>query len=218
MSGERAVNLDTSVIFNYVYATLPGEIEPDKGSQRLVDGDEIYCVGGGKAAGEFDALCERRYDLYDDLLDWLEANPDASIYEYDPTRREIHTSSNDLEHIRLDVQHEWGDAPRREQLSDIRRCMQDLGTFQDELPRLLDEVYEQMTNEALLEALDGLGLDHDTDVVVDAVEINRADGIDTLASFDSDLVADDQTEAINDAIRDVEDESLVLVIVHPEDV
>lgn len=219
MSADQEINLDTSILLNYVYAKLPGDIEDDRGSVQVLDSDRIYCVIGGKADSEFDALCERRYDLYEDLVEWLDGNPTADIYEYDPTSREIPTSSNDLDHIRFDVQHGWANDPRRKQLADIRRCMQDLAAFQDTLPRdRIDKVYKQFENEDLADELIGLGLDHDVDIIVDAVEIHKQDGIEVLTAVDSDITNEDQSDAINEAIRDVEGEERVLMIMTPDNV
>lgn len=216
-SSQTELNLDTSVLFNFVYSKLPGEIEEDRGCQRLIETTSFFCVIGPKASEEFGSCCDRRLDLYDDLLDWLTENPDASIYEYDPTQRDVHTSSNDLDHIRLEIQHGWGDESRRKQLSDLRRCKQDLSTYQESVPdTLLDDVYEDLAdNDDLLDALGGLGLHHDIDIVVDAVEIHREDGINTLVAVDSDITGDEQVEAINESIQDIEGEDHVLNIIEP---
>ena len=211
------VYLDTSVLFNFVYSKLPGEIEKDKGSQRLIETTSIYCVIGQKANAEFDDCCNRRQILYDDLLDWLKENPDVTIYDYDPTQRNVRTSSNDIGHIRFEIQHGWASEPRRKQLSDLRRCKQDLMNFQESVPStLLDEIHKELEgNDDLSEALDGLGLNHDIEIIVDAVEIHRESDINTLVAIDSDITDAEQIEDINEAIRDVESSDLVLEIVGP---
>lgn len=219
MSSNQEVNLDTSILLNYVYANLPGDIEEDQGSVRLLDSGRIYCVIGGKADSEFDALCERRFDLYNDLVDWLVENPDENIYEYDPTSRDIQTSRNDLTHLRLEIQHGWGNDPRRKQLAELRRCIQDLAAFQEHLPRyLIDQVYDQFENEDLADELDGIGLDQDVGIIVDAVEIHKQDGIDILTAVDSDITDEDQSQRINEAIQDVEGEEYILVLLPPDEV
>lgn len=220
MNGSKRLNLDTSVLFNFVNSSLPGEIEVDKGSHRLLTSADYLCVIGRKVNEEFNALCNRRYALYDDLLEWLTDNPDKSIYEYDPVSRGIHASDHDITHIRYDVQHEWAEDSREQQLSDIRKCQQDLGNFQELIPReLLDQIFAQLdANQPLLDALDELCLNHDKEVIVDAVEINRDHGIDTLVAIDSDITSAEQKQAIREAIRRVDGEGLVLVIVSPADV
>jgi len=219
MTPGISVNLDTSILLNFTYAKLPGDIEDDQGSIRLLESEQVFCVVGGKAYSEFTALCERRYALYEDLVDWLSENPDQDIYEYDPTNREITTSSNDLSHIRFDVQHDWANDPRRKQLADMRRCMQDLAAYQESLPReYLDEVFEQFENEDLANILDGLELGHDIYIVIDAVEIHKQEGIECLSAVDSDITDQEQREAINEAIREVESDDACLAILYPEEI
>lgn len=219
MASEISVTLDTSVLLNFIYARVPGDIEEDQGSIELLESNQSFCVIGGKAHNEFTGLCDRRYDLYEDLVDWLSENPDQDIYEYDPTTRDITTSSNDLSHVRFDVQHDWANDPRRKQLADMRRCMQDLATYQESLPsEYLDEVYDQFENEDVADELAGLGLDHDIEILVDAVEIHKRDGIERLSAVDSDITDQDQVEAINRAIREVEGDDLCLLILHPEEI
>jgi hypothetical protein len=70
-------------------------------------------------------------------------------------------------------------------------------------------------NQALFDALDGLGLEHDTEIVMNAVEILRKDGIHTLLALDSDITAEQQRDAINEVIQDIEGEELVLDIKVP---
>lgn len=219
-TGGSEVNLDTSVLLNYIYANLPGEIEPDEGSVALIDSSDHYCVIGPSANDEFESLCERRFILYNDLLDWLEENPDESIYEYDPTKRGIRTSSNDIDHIRLDIQHGWGDESRRKQLSDIRRCQQEIGLFQELIPEeLIDQIYSDLdTNEALFEALRGLDLGKDKHIVIEAVEIHRIDGIGRLVAIDSDITDPENIELINNRIVETESPSLILDITRPDKV
>lgn len=219
MASETSVTLDTSVLLNFVYAKLPGDIEEDQGSIQLLESEQSFCVIGGKAHNEFIKLCDRRYELYEDLVEWLSENPDQNIYEYDPTAREIDTSSNDLSHIRYNIQHDWANDSRRKQLADMRRCMQDLATFQESLPRTyLDDIYEAFENDDLVAKLDGLELDHDIEIIVDAVEIHKRDGIERLSAIDSDLTSQEQTEAINAAIQEIEGEDCVLLILRPEEI
>lgn len=217
MTDRRSVNLDTSVLVSYVYTRLPGDLEDDEDAVRVLEAEEFHCVVGGKVAGEFDALCERRRELYDDLLDWLADDRERSVYDYDLAARDLHFSDNDRRHVRFEVQRGWANEPRRKQLSELRRCMQDLATFQELLlDELLGEVYDEAENADLLGALADLDLGHDRHVVVDAVEINRLDGVETLVSWDSDLAGPRARDRINEAIRDIEGEALVLTIRRPD--
>lgn len=79
MSGATQLNLDSSVLINYMNSHLPGDLEEDEGSHRLIEDNSYYLVVGGKVKGEFEALCERRYDLYDDIVNFLEST-DQEIF------------------------------------------------------------------------------------------------------------------------------------------
>jgi len=96
---------------------------------------------GGKAKGEFEALCDRRYGLYNDAVKFL-LSTDGEIFEYDPVSRDLHTSSNDEQHFREDIQYSWYDKSKREQLDILRRCFQKLELYQIRLPNdLIDQCF-----------------------------------------------------------------------------
>ncbi|WP_276302150.1 hypothetical protein [Halorussus lipolyticus] len=217
MSTSKEVNFDTSVLLNYVYAKLPGEIEEDKGSERLIENSDIYKVIGGKVSGEFERCCERRNKIYDDLLDWLEENPDLDIYDYDISQRDIQSSPNDTSHIRYDVQCGWGHEERRKQLSDFRRLSQNIETLQREIiESLIDKSYPESSNSKLKKELGDLDIDHDKDVIVDAVEIHKKDSIGILVAIDSDIVYN--SDRINNRIQSIEGSKLKLQIMKADDV
>lgn len=217
MSTKKEVNFDTSVLLNYVYAKLPGEIEEDKGSKKLIEDPDIYKVIGGKVSSEFRACCERRSDIYDDLLEWLEENPDSDIYEYDISQRDVRNSPNDTSHVRYDVQCGWGHEERRKQLSDFRRLSQNIKAIQKEIKEsLIDESYSRFSNKKLKDKLSDLDIKHDRDVIVDAVEIHRTDAIKFLIAIDSDIAHN--SDKINRRIQDIEGGSLRLQIMEAENV
>jgi len=150
MSEAARLNLDTSVMVNYVYSQLPSDLEEDRGCQRLIDGESFYTVIGGKANGEFDALCDRRYNLYDDVVAYLR-DSDNEIFDYDPRDRDIHVSPNDRSHFREDIQMSWYNMDKREQLATLRRCLQDIELYQVQLPdELIDRCFPQQSNDQLL--------------------------------------------------------------------
>lgn len=188
MSSSTRLNLDTSVLINYLYASLPAEIEPDRGTTKLIDTDEFWTSIGGKAHQEFDALCERRYKLYEDVVSFL-LTSDESIFEYDPRKRDLHTSSNDRSHFRESVQMSWHDRDKREQLSLLRRINQDIQLYQRRLPEdILDERFPKQTNDALLHELESeLGVAHDCEILVDGAEIAHNHGVQLLVALDSDI-------------------------------
>jgi hypothetical protein len=219
MSGTSQLNLDTSVVVNYVYSQLPGDLEEDRGCQHLIDSESFYTVIGGKANGEFDALCERRYDLYDDVVSFLR-DTDSEIFEYDPRERDIHVSSNDRRHFRNDIQMSWYDMEKREQLSTLRRCLQDIDLYQVQLPdELIDQCFSEQSNDRLLRRLrNDLDIGHDCEILVDAVEISRQHSISTLVAVDSDLTEREHVNLVYGIIEEVFGVSDLLRISEPDGV
>jgi len=219
MSEASRFNLDTSVLVNYVYSQLPGDLEEDRGCQRLIDGESFYTVIGGKANGEFDALCDRRYDLYDDVISYLR-DTDNEIFDYEPRDRDIHTSPNDRSHFRDDIQMSWYDMDKREQLSTLRRCLQDIELYQIQLPdELIDRCFPQQSNDYLLRRFRrDLDIGHDCEILVDAVEISRQRSVSTLVAVDSDLTKREHIEIVYEIIEDVLGVSGVLRISEAESV
>lgn len=221
MSGtpQTRINLDTSVIVNYVFSNLPGDLEEDRGSQRLIDVDSLYTVIGGKAEGEFNALCDRRHDLYNDVVEFL-LSTEHDIFEYDSAERDVHTSHNDRRHLRNDVQMSWYDKPEREQLSTLRRCLQDLEVYQVRVPEeLIDECFPQQTNADLLDRFENeLNVGHDCEILVDAAEISRQHSIDVLVAVDADITDDIHIDVIQNVIEDIFGTSDLLDILEPDEV
>ncbi|AXR80717.1 hypothetical protein [Natrarchaeobaculum sulfurireducens] len=219
MTQEELI-LDTSVLFNYVYVTIPVRLERDKGCKRLIDGDEFYCVIGGKVKQEFENRCDKRLTLYEDAVKFLRDNPGKDIYEYFPSERDINASPSDESHWEGRIQMQWYDKDRRKQLSDLRRIRQDLDRFKVVLIQdLIDEEYSKAQHTTLRDSLDSqLQINHDCDVIVDAVEICIRDAIDTLIAVDSDITSEDHREGINDIITDTVGEHACLTILTAEEV
>ena len=219
MSGAARLNLDTSVMVNYVYSQLPSDLEEDRGCQRLIDDESFYTVIGGKANGEFDSLCGRRYNLYDDVVAYLR-DSDNEIFDYDPRDRDIHVSSNDRSHFRDDIQMSWYNMDKREQLATLRRCLQDIELYQVQLPgELIDQCFPQQSNDQLLRRFRrDLDIGHDCEILVDAVEISRQHSVSTLVAVDSDLTNREHIEIVYEIIEDVLGVSGLLRISDPDGV
>lgn len=216
MSEGTQINLDTSILVNYMYANLPGDIERDRGSLRIIDSAEFHTVIGGKAKGEFDALCNRRHRLYEDVVDYL-ADSDADIFDYEPRERQIKVNNRDRLHLRKDVKMSWYDLEEREQLSTLRRCFQEIEVYQLRMPNeLLDKCFPQQSNDELLRRLShDLTIGHDREIIVDAVEIARKHSVDTLVALDSDITDSAQITLIREIIEEVVGVSDLLQIVEP---
>lgn len=219
MTQEELI-LDTSVLFNYVYVTIPVRIERDKGCKRLIDEDKFYCVIGGKVKQEFENRCDKRLTLYEDVLEFLRDNPGKDIYEYYPSERDINASPSDEDHWEGSIQMKWYDKDRRQQLADLRRIRQDLDRFKVVLIQdLIDDEYPKAQNDPLRDSLDTeLQINHDCDVIVDTVEICIQDAIDTLVAVDSDITAEDHQKKINEIITDTVGGHACLTIVSAEEV
>ena len=218
-AAETACNLDTSVLVNYVLSNLSGDIEGDRGSQRIIDTDSFYTVIGGKAKGEFEALCDRRFDLYNDAVEFLLTTEDE-IFEYDPASRDLHTSSNDQQHFREDIQYSWYDKSKREQLDILRRCFQELELYQVRLPNdLIDQCFPQQSNQELLECFENtLQVGHDCQILVDAVEISRQHSFNLLVAIDSDITGDENVRLLRSVLEDMFGDPTLLQIAEPEDI
>jgi len=221
MSGtpDTKCNLDTSILVNYVLSNLPGNIEDDRGSQRIIDEDSFYTVIGGKAKEEFEALCNRRYNIYSDAVEFL-LSTDNEIFEYDPAGRSLRTSSNDERHFRESIQYEWFDKDKREQLSLLRRCFQEIEIYQVQLSKeLIDKCYQQHNNSDLLHRLENeLQIGHDCEILVDAVEISRQHSVTLLLAVDSDLTGDQSITVLRRILEDLFGDPSLLEIREPSDI
>ncbi|MFB6176946.1 MAG: hypothetical protein ABEI99_07370, partial [Halobaculum sp.] len=100
------INFDTSVLTDYLCVELDAAVRaddrladgvPDETVDLLEDSDRQRVIGG-KVEGEFTRLTERHGEIYADLLQWLRDNPDADIYDYDVTARDVAHSDNDVRH------------------------------------------------------------------------------------------------------------------------
>lgn len=211
MCTDEEYNFDTSVLITYIDTKLPGEIRDNDHAASLLEDTSKHRVIGGKAEQELNACCDRREDIYDDLVEWLESNPQSNIFEYDVAARDVHASSNDTSHIRYDIQCGQDGEPRRKQLSDLRRLSQSIETVRRDLIRsVLDHIYPRFSNSDLEAALNDLDIGHDKHIIIDAVEVNRTDSIELLVAGDSDIT--DNDEEINSRIERVERSALRLKI------
>lgn len=203
MSASDEVNLDTSVLINYLNTCLPGQLVESRGSKTILESDSTTTIIGGKAEEEFEALCNRRYDLYADVVSFLVA-ADKSIFEYDPRQRDLHTSDNDRKHFREDIQMSWHDKNKREQLSLLRRVSQDLESLQHRvLTELIDDRFPRQENAKLLARLKhDLDIGHDCDIIVDAVEIAHKGRGPVLLALDSDLFDEEHQRILAEVLLD----------------
>ncbi|NHN41857.1 hypothetical protein G9C85_09465 [Halorubellus sp. JP-L1] len=213
MNHRKQLNLDTSILVNYVYTQLPENIESDRGSAKILEGDDFYTVIGGKAEGEFVRLCERRHELYEDVVKFLRGT-DSDLVDYAPLSRDIHLSDNDKKHIRKDIQMSWYEMEKREQLSQLRRCVQDFELFRNQIPnQIVDQTYPKSSNPELQRRIESeLEINHDCEIIVDAVEISNRHSISVLVAIDSDIISDTNSDAIRSIIEDLTGDPLIEII------
>ncbi len=226
MSDQTPVNVDNSVIVNYLYSTVlsaatdgDAEFERNRGSQEYFQSPEIFVVAGGKAVGEFENLCERRRLLYQDIEDFIVETGD-DIFEYHLDWGESR-NSNDRGHLRKGVKYNMHlHESKAEQLSVIRRCFQQMEELKREILRNgLDETYEQYRNGSLASKINReLDIDHDAEILVDAVYLYKDYEIDVLAALDSDITTDGHRVVLVELVEDELGLEMDIRIIDPEDV
>lgn len=225
MSEPTPVNVDNSVIVNYLYSTVlsaatdgDAEFEWDKGSSEYFQSPEIHIVVGGKAIGEFENLCERRRLLYQDIENFIvEKGEDVFEYYLDWDESD---NNNDEKHLRKGVKmnmhmHE----SRAEQLSVIRRCFQQMEECKREiLQNTIDEIFEQYQDNSLASRINReLNIDHDAEILVDAVYLNKDHNVEILAALDSDITTDSHREILLEIIQDNLGLEMDIQIIDPQD-
>lgn len=224
MTTETEINLDTSVLFNYLYSTvLPdytegdAEFERNRGCREYFETPSVYLVAGGKACGELTSGSERRRLLYEDMADFM-LETGEEIFEYPPHERDVHLSPNDPGHIRKSVKYNLANQPPEGQLSTIRRCHQQLrACVKFVLETAVDDTFEQFEDSDLRDEIDDeLDINHDCDILVDAVYICRDHGIDILAALDSDITVQKHQEKLAEVVERELSEPVRLTIIEPE--
>jgi predicted nucleic acid-binding protein len=137
-SPPSAVFLDTCILLNYLYQPWEG----DKVS-TLLEEERLNHVVSESVAEEFDTICDRRHEIYPDLLDFL-LETEADVETFDPDERNLWIDDNDTTHVRtlLGTLAQLDD--RREVQARVRRFIRRLDAQIQRLQtELLDEVVEQ---------------------------------------------------------------------------
>jgi hypothetical protein len=92
--GTSTVFADTCVLLNFVQQ----DWEHDR-STTLVESDGICLVVSEHVIEELQEVSKRRWDIYEDLLDFL-VESEENVEEYDPTDRRAYFGPNDGGHVR----------------------------------------------------------------------------------------------------------------------
>lgn len=117
----ESVFVDTCVLLNYVYRYWEGDKVSD-----LLQAEDIEHVISDDVADEFDEVCDRRHDIYPDMVQFL-VETDEEISEYDPDDRKPWVAGNDHQHIRT-IQFKLASTTSgpREMLRILRRFLRNL--------------------------------------------------------------------------------------------
>lgn len=226
MAESESVNVDNSVLVNYLYSTIlseatggDAEFEHNNGCREYFESSNIYIVAGGKAVGEFENLCERRQMLYKNIEDFI-IETDEDIFEYPFGWGDEKDNPNDPKHLRKGVKmNMYMHESKAEQLSVIRRCFQQMGECKRIiLDSEIDETFDQFHNSSLSREIDSeLDINHDADVLVDAAYIDMKHGISILAALDSDITTDRHESVFLDIVRDVLAPDIEVETIDPQD-
>ncbi|UOY10611.1 hypothetical protein [Methanonatronarchaeum sp. AMET6-2] len=219
MSEKVTVNVDTSVIGRHLYATiLPDkaqtgfQFENDGQCREYFESPDVFVIAGGKAVSEFENLCSRRHELYQDMVNYLRTNGD-SIFSYSKYGEGVDLNENDATHVRKGVQMNMHhiDSPR-EQATILRRCFQQIGICRNHiLNNELDDTEKRYYDTDLRSDFANLDIGHDVDILVDAAYLSHEKSIIILAAVDSDITT--KTETIVEIAQEHLDPNLTLTII-----
>jgi hypothetical protein len=185
---------------------------------RFTTADGIEVVISDSVYEEFEAVCDRRSDIYPDFIDFL-LEEEGEIEDFDPASRRTYFDSNDVTHIR-NIQYELADADdRREVLYQLRQYVRAAEARIEYLEeRFEDAVVELYPPLGLRFALDDL-IDHSADVrvVTDAAAWAADGGSAILVTLDAEDILD-RADEINEILRAEQGEDWALVFTVPDGV
>lgn len=218
MSGESfsgAIFLDTNILLNY----LLRDWEHDQSSD-LLEATTYYRITSEHVLDEHNAVCERRREIYPDMLKFL-VETDAGVEEYEVTDRDLELGPNDQGHVQKLMYELLAKEGRREVQRGLRRLVRRITLAHKEVMEdLIDEVTPRQETEFDLELSLGKVVPNSDDikVVVDAAAWNTSNDSElTLVTMDrGDIV--DQAEDINATLESKRDETWTLVITHPGEI
>ncbi|MFC6838426.1 hypothetical protein [Halomarina ordinaria] len=199
------MNVDTSVLFNYLYSTvLARPLERDRGcSQLFEDGFRVYA--GGKAVSEFQGGCDRRHDLYIEITEFVK-NDRGDFYDFIDSNQSVRNGSNDESHLESVGQSESAKLyvmDERDQLTFFRDCHQDIeNSARQILQNELEDHFEQYEDDRLRDKLDlELDIGHDCEILVDAVYIADEKSVPHLAAVDSDITNEHHQKTLETVVK-----------------
>jgi hypothetical protein len=205
--------VDTCILLNYVNRYW----ERDKVSE-LLSADDVEHVISDAVAEEFETVCERRRDIYSEMVAFL-LEQDDDITSFDPAERGLRTAGNDAEHIRT-IQFELADtaSDSREVLRLLCRFLRNLDDAVDKVmtefvDRIADPCGPIMLSFRLADVVDNTA---DVRVLCDAAQWSADGGSGVFVTLDSTDIIDNEA-AINATLEREQSGAWCLEIVLPAD-
>ena len=214
VSPPESVFLDTCILLNYVNRYWEG----DKVSALLCD-DAIEHVISESVADEFETVCERREEIYPDMIAFVLEEAEE-ITAFDPTERDIWIAENDLGHVR-EIQYELADIA-----DDNREVLRLLRRFRRNLEDVIETIKEDLIDTTVapggpislsFRVADVVDNEADVKVICDAAQWAADGGPGVFVTLDSSDIIDNEA-AINDVLETEQSGVWTLIISDPRQV
>jgi len=216
MTGNRTsevVFADTCVLLNFVQQEWERSY-----STALVQSESVDIVVSQNVVEELESVSSRRYEIYDDLIDFL-LGQQADIEDYDPSDRRVYIGNNDATHVRNLQMKLSSLEDQREVLRRLRKFVRSAGRRVEHLETALkDHTIDPLAPYGLELALTSL-LDHGADarIVTDAAAWTADGGSGVLVTLDDDDLFENEDEIV-ELLEDKQGPDWVIEILPPDEV
>jgi hypothetical protein len=203
----EAVFLDTCILLNYLYRRWEG----DKVS-ALLEQESLDHVVSESVIQEFETVCDRRGDIYPDLLDYL-IEEETGVEHFDP-----YVAGNDRRHLRTILGELAQIEDRREVQARVRHFLRELEARVETVrEELLDNIVELNPYiELQFRVADVIDNHDDVKVVCDAAYwCAECEGDGPLVTLDSRDLIDNEAD-INETLIEEKDEAWRIEITIPK--
>lgn len=190
---REEVFADTCVLLNFIQREWERDL-----SQELIESEKIEVIVSPNVLEELKEVTERRRDIYEDFLDFLQETEEG-VEEYDPSDRRVYFGKNDGVHVR-NLQMQLANLDdRAEVLRRMRRFTRAAARRLEHLQAVLEEnTVDPLAPFSLELALGGL-LDNGADakIVTDAAGWTADGGSGVMVTLDSDDLLDYKTDIVD---------------------